>query len=261
VNLSQTWNTSGTPTAILCNITDTASSAASLLMDLQVGGAGRFQVQKNGYIVSRSAGYSPTIGFAFCVNGSNTSNQNLVFTNQGGLIVQVGLSAGFNAPIYLYNFSVGGFVSTTTIGFSSNAGVSGDLLLARDAANTLAQRNGVNTQTSRLYKLFTDASNYTRSAWQFDANGVQIAGESAGAGGDANISITLTPKGTGSIRTTGKIYPATDALAAQTAAGIFAGTGAPSDANGDNGDFYLRSDGGLLTTIYQKRAGAWVGIV
>lgn len=39
------------------------------------------------------------------------------------------------------------------------------------------------------------------------------------------------------------------------------GTGAPNNANGADGDFHMRSDGGAGTTIYHKRAGAWVGIV
>lgn len=57
------------------------------------------------------------------------------------------------------------------------------------------------------------------------------------------------------------LYPPTPAAAAQAAAAAYAGTGAPNNADGANGDFYLRGDGGALTTIYQKRAGAWVGIV
>lgn len=60
------------------------------------------------------------------------------------------------------------------------------------------------------------------------------------------------------ISTTGQFYPATEAGAAQTASGIFAGTGVPNNANGNNGDFYFRSDGGAGTCIYQRRAGAWV---
>jgi hypothetical protein len=55
------------------------------------------------------------------------------------------------------------------------------------------------------------------------------------------------------------IYPGTPAGAQQQAAGFLAGTGAPSAGN--DGDFYFRSDGGAMTTIYQKRAGVWVGIV
>lgn len=49
--------------------------------------------------------------------------------------------------------------------------------------------------------------------------------------------------------------------AIQDNTGMYGFVGAPSNADGSNGDFYFRSDGGAGTTIYQKRAGAWVGIV
>lgn len=39
-----------------------------------------------------------------------------------------------------------------------------------------------------------------------------------------------------------------------------AGTGAPDDAVGRDGQLYFREDGGLNTTIYQKRAGSWVAL-
>jgi hypothetical protein len=45
----------------------------------------------------------------------------------------------------------------------------------------------------------------------------------------------------------------------QSACKITAGTGAPS--GGSDGWIYFRSDGGALTTIYQRRSGSWVGIV
>lgn len=48
IDLAGTWNTSGAPTAIKLNITNTASGAASLLVDLQIGGASRFSVGKLG---------------------------------------------------------------------------------------------------------------------------------------------------------------------------------------------------------------------
>ena len=49
-NLSGTWDTTGTPTALKLNVTDTASNAASLLIDLQVGGSSKFNVTKGGVI-------------------------------------------------------------------------------------------------------------------------------------------------------------------------------------------------------------------
>ena len=44
LDINGTWNTSGTPTLIKANMTDTASNANSLLMDLQVNGSSYFSV-------------------------------------------------------------------------------------------------------------------------------------------------------------------------------------------------------------------------
>ena len=187
VNLSQTWNTTGTPTAIFANITDTASNAASLLMDLQVGGFSRFKIAKAGNFDTGG-----TVDFSR-VNAITASTQGYLFLYQiGSSFAEAAVSVYSNGLKSRSDLSIG-WNSTTN--HNNNA----DLTLYRDAANTLAQRNSTNNQTSRLYKSFTDASNYTRAAWQFDANGVQIAGESAGTG-DANIDITFTPKGTGNVR-------------------------------------------------------------
>ena len=49
-----------------------------------------------------------------------------------------------------------------------------DLFLYRDAANTLAQRNGTSPQISRIYETFTNASNYGRLD-----TGFNIVGDSA----------------------------------------------------------------------------------
>jgi hypothetical protein len=56
-------------------------------------------------------------------------------------------------------------------------------------------------------------------------------------------------------------YLPSPANAIQDNTGMYGFVGAPSNSNGSNGDFYFRSDGGAGTTIYQKRAGSWVGIV
>lgn len=58
-----------------------------------------------------------------------------------------------------------------------------------------------------------------------------------------------------------KFFPADDGGGTQSATAFYGGTGAPNNANGANGDFYFRGDGGALTTIYHKRVGAWVGII
>ena len=67
MDLSATWNTSGTPSAFKLNVTDTASNASSLLLNLQVGGTVRASVSKSGNIantgsiISTQGGYSRTL--------------------------------------------------------------------------------------------------------------------------------------------------------------------------------------------------------
>jgi hypothetical protein len=56
LDLSQTWNTTGTPIALKVNITDTASAALSDLMSLQVGGSARFRVLKSGFFIHNTGG-------------------------------------------------------------------------------------------------------------------------------------------------------------------------------------------------------------
>lgn len=63
-NLAQTWNAGATVfTAIKMNVTDTASSASSLLIDLQVGGSSKFKVTKAGvaYITLPTSNPGPGI--------------------------------------------------------------------------------------------------------------------------------------------------------------------------------------------------------
>ena len=56
LDLSQTWNTTGTPIAFKLNITDTASAALSDLISLQVGGSVRFRVLKSGFFTHNTGG-------------------------------------------------------------------------------------------------------------------------------------------------------------------------------------------------------------
>jgi hypothetical protein len=63
------------------------------------------------------------------------------------------------------------------------------------------------------------------------------------------------------VRLSSRFLPGTPTGAFQSSLGIYGGAGVPSNSNGVNGDIYFNSTGGSGTTMYQKRAGAWVGIV
>lgn len=76
-NMTVIWNSGGTTfSAIKINVTDTASAAASLLLNLQVGGNNKFNVDKNGSIASAanlSIAGNGTITGNLTVNGTLTA--------------------------------------------------------------------------------------------------------------------------------------------------------------------------------------------
>ena len=90
--------------------------------------------------------------------------------------------------------------SSSNYGFSSSSSWFGDqdVQLWRDAASVLAQRTGTSAQTFRLYRTYTDLSNYERLALQAGSGYVELAAETAGTGND-NIDVWLTPAGMGRI--------------------------------------------------------------
>jgi hypothetical protein len=143
LDMSATWNTTGTPTAIRLNITDTASSALSLLMDLRVGGTSRFSIRKDGIVVPSTI--------------SSASN----------------------------------IITTATGRFGTLHVGSTDVVLGRDAANVLAQRNDTNAQEFRLYNTYTDSSNYERGGIRWNSNELQLVTDNAGTGSQRNIRIGI----------------------------------------------------------------------
>lgn len=55
LNVTQTWNSAGTTfTGLIANYTDSASSSASLLIDLQIAGASKFKVDKYGAVTAQN---------------------------------------------------------------------------------------------------------------------------------------------------------------------------------------------------------------
>lgn len=85
INITQTWNTTGTPTLIKANVTNTASNGNAKLLDLQTGGVSRFSVNASGDVV---------------VSGSNGVRSSIFYTNSiypGVLTTTVALPAYVSA--------------------------------------------------------------------------------------------------------------------------------------------------------------------
>lgn len=83
--LVDTWNSAGTVfTGIGLNVTDTASNAASLLLDLQVGGTSQFKVSKGGVVSIISTlelGHASDTTLARASAGVVTIEGNTVYTS------------------------------------------------------------------------------------------------------------------------------------------------------------------------------------
>jgi hypothetical protein len=173
-NLTTTWNNVATTfTGIKLNVTDTASAAASLLMDLQIGGSSKFKVGK-------------TTGGLF-LNGDSV--ETILRRSDIGMVFfhgQTTLATGIGQSGFLPGVNFGSLAALRwTI---DTPAATPDVVLVRDAANTLAQRNGVNAQTHRIYGTYTDGSNYRRLTKTMSTGGVaEIKPEGAGTGASGNV--------------------------------------------------------------------------
>lgn len=167
-DLADTWNNAGTTfTAIKMNVTDTASNAASNLLDLQVTSASRFAVRKDGMIVSGVSDFK-----VICPSGGGSR----VFSVLDGASMALSVSG--------YGLVQSGYLA---LGASS---VLPDVYLVRDAANQLGIRNGTTAQTMRVYNTFTDASNYERGYMRWSSNVFKIGAENAGTGAARIVEVT-----------------------------------------------------------------------
>jgi len=184
-DLSGTWNTTGTPTAFKLNVTDTASNASSLLMDLQVGGTSKLSMSKTNILKCGTSWTLEQISGSLGIGGPSGGN-GMYFYSQGGS----------NTTNAFFNLSNAGTTipSSRAYGWSSSTDVAGthDLSLLRDAANILAQRNSTNAQTFRLYRTFTDASNYERLGFlTTNTTRYTITSQNAGTGSARSLEVSF----------------------------------------------------------------------
>jgi hypothetical protein len=260
--VNQTWNNVATNfTGVLLNVTSTLSATASKLLDLQVGGASQFFVNKSGVCVAVAV----TGQFGVLSDNSNGSG-----------ICSQGILVGTNSFIYFY----------TASGYSAAAAIpSSDVSLKRDGVGILSQRSGTTAQTFRVYGTWTDASNgdwlnITKAAGGASTlstikNGTGIEGDLALRGGASGASLTLDDATTlatfnGVVNVANATAtPAAGSVAARllfgTTAGfgIYYGSGAPT-VSAAQGSLYLRSDGsGIADRFYVNTTGSttWTNFV
>jgi hypothetical protein len=167
------WSTSGTGLGV-----NAASGFTGNLLDLQVNGTSRVRVVANGGIV-----------------GSQSDNvfNNAQYGVAGARSTGFGGSEGEGLLIASSDWRVSFGPSQVKLrdGVKFALGTGADTVLERDAANTLAQRNGTNAQTFRVYNTFTDASNYERLSTTWSSNVCYTKPENAGTG-SARLYVPVT---------------------------------------------------------------------
>lgn len=188
-SFTQTWNNSGvTFTGIKYNVTDTASNASSLLMDLQVGGTSQFKVAKaggnitlagsNAYINSTSGslqlgagastyvfgiystsvallGSTGVLGWSSGVTYNTTPDTGLSRVSAGLLAVGNGTAGDFTGKLQLTNIELGHATDTTISRVSAGViSVEGVTVPTISSTNTLTNKRF----TPRVYTAANNAS-------------------------------------------------------------------------------------------------------
>lgn len=244
LSMTQTWGSTGTYTGLFYNVTDSGpSNSASLLLDLQVGAASAFRVRKDGAVTTSSQ---------FNTNASAALGSASVNASFGNGASGVYIASDFTLAWSSANSGSNLFSGTK------------DLILARDAANTLALRNSTSAQTFNVYNTYTDASNYERLTLSWNSNVLQIGAAAAGTGsssrtvqlfqGGSASTTTYAPfemrgqRGTLSISGKG-FLTLVDTGALSSSASNFAsiaGFGSDIGSSGTGRVWYFGPDGGVL---------------
>jgi hypothetical protein len=193
LDLSTTWlSTTGNPSAIKLNVTNTASGATSNLMDLQVGGVSQLAVSKTGalqfgtvqanfdqYVSEIATGVLGVSLFGF-----NQNHVSLGYNGGGSGVSGVTVSS---AAVYAWSSG------------STNSETTRTLALFQDAAGILAQRNGDNAQSFRVYDSYNTAgANFCRANLSFNSNRFELSISSLGTGSTTR-GFDIGTNGTGDI--------------------------------------------------------------
>jgi len=105
----------------------------------------------------------------FSVQKNGSINANSTFNLNGTLIQSTGNVIPANALVLNY--------------------ANQDVVLLRDASNTLALRNGAAAQKFRVYNTYTDASNFERAVFEYGSNQINFGSDVSGSGVHRKLNI------------------------------------------------------------------------
>lgn len=174
---------------------------------------------------TRNSGAFTTISASSTITAENfyrfrELGAGLFLVSVGGGTIALGASPDHWA---LFSSSRCALIGDLSFGRNAALGQSYDTILTRDAANTLAQVNGTNAQTFRLYGTFTTSTNYQRMTVRSVKQTL-----SALSGASATTTGTLIPDGAVVVGVTTRV-----ATAITGATGYQVGDGTDADRWGD----------------------------
>lgn len=197
INISQTWNTTGIPSLVFANVTDTLSAANSNLIDLQVNGNRRFSVRKEGTITFGPSGIAQlrtSTGGAFDMRSQATGNENDFFLQNNAL----GSRNHTSGTASLLSSNIG-FVPTSGTGTYSVYGYSGII-------NQTGGANGI-TRGVYLTPVLTSAADWRSIEWANNTGrGLWGTGTASNAmAGSLSVGIAATPQARLDVRAQGAL--------------------------------------------------------
>ena len=176
LELTQTWDTTGTPSALNVNVTDTASNTNSLLMDLKRGGVSQLSIRKDGALIGGGAELKLFPANGYFVTSRATAGP-----------------AGFEVWTNNIGTYIGGISGSSAASAEINVGGS-DIRLFRDAAGVLALRNQeFGAQGFRIYETWSNSSNGAWLSLQATGTRYEIGGKANGTG---NVRPVMVQHGT-----------------------------------------------------------------
>ena len=193
VDYSATWNASGvTFTGVKLAVTDTASAAGSLLLDLLVGGSSKFKVAKDGAVTSASSITASTL-----VSNVSTGTAPLTVSSTTAVTnLNADLLDGLHASSF---YQAGGALGTPSSGTLTNCtdlpvstGISG---LGTGVATALA----VNTGSSGAFVVNGGALGTPSSGTLTNATGLPIGTGVSGLGTGVATALAVNTGSAGAV--------------------------------------------------------------
>ena len=142
-----TWSASGTGLGVNAPL-----GFSGNLLDLQVGATSQFKISNSG-IITLNAGLLTSVSGGGWHGFNTLPGTNGFYINHNG------------TTVCSFHNTNGVQITSGPLSFQNGFGSGiGDTLLYRDNANQLAQRNGTNAQTFRVYDTYTNSTDYHRVA-------------------------------------------------------------------------------------------------